>query len=78
MNLMNLKNLKILSLGRNQIRKITGLDKVGASLEQLWISYNQIEKLDGIQGCVRLHTLFISNNKIKNWEEVNRLIQLAS
>ena len=78
MNLSNLKNLKILSLGRNQIRKITGLDEVGATLEQLWISYNQIEKLDGIQGCVRLHTLFISNNKVKNWEEVNRLSQLSS
>jgi len=78
MNLSNLKNLKILSLGRNLIRKITGLDEVGATLEQLWISYNQIEKLDGIQGCVRLHTLFISNNKIKNWEEINRLSQLSS
>ena len=78
MNLSNLKNLKILSLGRNNIRKITGLDEVGATLEQLWISYNLIEKLDGIQSCVRLTTLFISNNKIKNWEEINRLSQLSS
>jgi dynein light chain 1, axonemal len=78
MNLSNLKNLKILSLGRNIIRKITGLDEVGATLEQLWISYNLIEKLDGIQSCVRLHTLFISNNKIKNWEEISRLGQLSS
>lgn len=78
MNLSNLKNLKILSLGRNIIRKITGLDEVGATLEQLWISYNQIEKLDGIQSCIRLHTLFISNNKIKNWDEVSRLSQLSS
>ncbi|OMJ70958.1 hypothetical protein SteCoe_30953 [Stentor coeruleus] len=78
MNLSNLKNLKIISLGRNIIRKITGLDEVGATLEQLWISYNLIEKLDGIQSCVRLNTLFISNNKIKNWEEVSRLSQLSS
>jgi dynein light chain 1 len=78
MNLSNLKNLKILSLGRNIIRKITGLDEVGATLEQLWISYNLIEKLDGIQSCVRLNTLFISNNKIKNWEEISRLNQLGS
>ena len=78
MNLSNLKNLNILSLGRNNIRKITGLDEVGATLEQLWISYNLIEKLDGIQSCVRLTTLFISNNKIKNWEEINRLSQLSS
>lgn len=78
MNLSNLKNLKILSLGRNNIRKITGLDEVGATLEQLWISYNFIEKLDGIQSCIRLTTFFISNNKIKNWEEINRLSQLSS
>lgn len=78
MNLSNLKNLKILSLGRNSIRKITGLDEVGTTLEQLWISYNQIEKLDGIQSCIRLTTLFISNNRIKNWEEINRLSQLSS
>ena len=76
MNLSNLKNLNILSLGRNLIRKITGLDEVGTTLEQLWISYNLIEKLDGIQSCSRLTTLFISNNKIKNWEEINRLSQL--
>ena len=78
MNLSNLKNLKILSLGRNLIRKITGLDEVGATLEELWISYNLIEKLDGIQSCIRLNTLFISNNKIKNWEEIGRLSQLSS
>ncbi|CAG9313384.1 unnamed protein product [Blepharisma stoltei] len=76
MNLSNLRSLEILSIGRNQIRKISGLDEVGGTLKELWISYNMIEKLDGLQNCVRLATLFISNNKIKNWEEINRLNQL--
>ncbi|XP_052828673.1 dynein axonemal light chain 1 isoform X4 [Octopus bimaculoides] len=47
-NLNGLKNLKILSLGRNKIKVLTGLDAVGETLEQLWISYNSIEKLKGI------------------------------
>lgn len=42
-----LKNLKILSLGRNNIRELNGIEAVGETLEQLWISYNQIEKLKG-------------------------------
>ena len=47
--LNKLKNLKILSLARNQIKRIMGLDEVGQTLEQLWLSYNVIEKVDGIQ-----------------------------
>ncbi|CAI9733084.1 Dynein light chain 1, axonemal [Octopus vulgaris] len=47
-NLNGLKNLKILSLGRNKIKVLTGLDAVGETLEQLWISYNLVEKLKGI------------------------------
>ena len=49
------------------------LEDIGLTLEQLWISYNIIEKLDGLQPCVKLHTLFISNNKIKVWDEVAKL-----
>lgn len=72
-----LKNLKILSLGRNNIRKIANLDDVAATLEQLWISYNQIERLDNLAPLQKLHTFFISNNKIKNWEEVAKCSQLS-
>eukprot|EP00386_Alphamonas_edax_P014740 GDKI01045139.1.p1 GENE.GDKI01045139.1~~GDKI01045139.1.p1 ORF type:complete len:194 (-),score=54.56 GDKI01045139.1:292-873(-) len=77
-NLPGLKNLEILSLGRNAIKRISGLDEVGATLKQLWISYNQIEKLDGLQPCVKLEVLFISNNKIKAWEEVEKLANLPN
>lgn len=75
MNLGSLRNLEILSLGRNNIKKISGLDDVGATLKELWISYNLIDKLDGLQSCVRLNTIYISNNRIKNWEEINRLVR---
>uniref|UniRef100_A0A7S1AAG3 Dynein axonemal light chain 1 n=1 Tax=Noctiluca scintillans TaxID=2966 RepID=A0A7S1AAG3_NOCSC len=71
-----LKNLEILSLGRNVIKKIAGLEEVGATLRELWISYNSISTLDGLNPCLKLQTLFISNNKIKDWNELVKLQQL--
>ena len=46
-SLASLNSLRVLSLGRNNIKKIEKLDDIAGSLEELWISYNQIEKLDG-------------------------------
>ena len=40
---LHFDNLEILSLGRNKIRAIRGLDFLGKSLKELWISYNEIE-----------------------------------
>ena len=54
-----------------------GLEDIGQTLEQLWISYNQVEKLDELQPCIKLHTLFLSNNKITKWDEVAKLSQLT-
>ena len=76
-NLPNLRNLEILSLSRNGIKKISGLEEVGQTLRELWLSYNLIEKLDNLQSCQKLQTLYISNNKIKNWEEIDKLKDLA-
>ena len=75
-NLPKLKNLKILSLGRNNIKRIVGMDEIGNSLEQLWISYNQIEKLEGLNPCIKLQILFITNNRIKIWDEISKLAAL--
>ena len=46
---LNLRNLKILSLARNGIKTISKLDELAGSLEQLWLSYNDIEKLTGLE-----------------------------
>jgi dynein light chain 1 len=59
MSPLSLKNLEILSLGRNQIKKISGLEEVGSTLRELWLSYNQISTLDGLAPCVKLQTLYI-------------------
>jgi len=74
--LANLQKLEILSIGRNNIKSILPLDVVANSLQQLWISYNQIEKLTGVTVLKKLRTLYISNNKIKDWVEMERLAEL--
>merc|ERR1711907_490388 len=63
----------ILSVGRNQIKKIEKLDDVADTLEQLWISYNIISSLDGLQGLTNLQSLYMSNNNIKSFSELAKL-----
>jgi len=74
--LPGLKNLKILSIGRNNIRKFEKLDDIAGSLEQLWISYNSIDKLDGLANMRELQILYISNNLIKTFDELYKLKDL--
>ena len=65
-----------MSLGRNNIKRIVGLDEIGQTLEQLWVSYNSIEKLEGLNPCIKLHTFYASNNRIRSWDEVGKMAQL--
>ena len=62
--LPGLMNLKLLSLSSNKIKRIEGLKEVGKTLEELWISFNYIEKLSGLDHCDVLHTLLIGDNRI--------------
>ena len=71
--LTGMSKLKVLSLGRNNIKKIEKLDDVAESLEQLWISYNQITSLDGLASLSKLTTLYCSNNQIKAFSELDKL-----
>jgi len=72
-SLAQLRNLKILSLARNNLKVINKLDDIGGSLEQLWLSYNQIDKLNGLSKLRKLKILYIGNNKISDWKEVSKL-----
>lgn len=74
----NLEHLRILSLARNNIKIISGLEPLGETLEELWISYNLIEKLKGLSALKKLRVLYISNNKVKDWVELLRLNDLPS
>jgi hypothetical protein len=76
--LAGLKNLKILSLSRNNITKIQKLDDVAGTLEELWISYNQIEKLEGLKNLKKLKKLYIGNNRLKRFDELNALVMTCT
>uniref|UniRef100_A0A8C2TTZ4 Dynein axonemal light chain 1 n=1 Tax=Coturnix japonica TaxID=93934 RepID=A0A8C2TTZ4_COTJA len=51
-------------------------EAVGDTLEELWISYNFIEKLRGIRVMKKLKVLYMSNNLVKDWAEFARLAEL--
>ena len=46
-------------------------------MEELWISYNQISSLDGVACCANLTTLYMSNNLLKSWNELDKLSTLG-
>jgi dynein light chain 1 len=73
-----LRNLKILSLSRNNIKNLTGLEVLGETLEQLWISYNQIEKFKAINTLKKLRVFYFAYNQIKDWAEIAKLNELTS
>ena len=74
--LQGLHNLRILSVGRNCIKRLDGIEAIGTSLEQLWVSYNSLEKLVGLDACPHLRVLYASNNRIKDWSEIDLLAKL--
>lgn len=52
------------------------LQDVAGTLEELWISYNQISSLDGLQPCVNLRVLYMANNALKDWSELDKIAGL--
>ncbi len=72
--LPGMKNLKILSLARNNIKRFEKLEDLANTLEEIWVSYNSIEKLDGLTGLRKLRVVFMSNNNIKSFDELLKLV----
>jgi dynein light chain 1 len=53
-------------------------ESLGDTLEELWISYNLIEKLKGIGVLKKLKVLYMSNNLVKEWAEFNKLQEMLN
>ncbi|KAH8410226.1 hypothetical protein KR009_009383 [Drosophila setifemur] len=68
-----MKNLRVLSLARNNLKTINGIEALGETLEELWVSYNIIEKIKPIESMKALKVFYISNNVIKEWAEFMRM-----
>ena len=75
--LAGLDHLEILSAGRNCLKRLDGVEPVAPTLKELWVSYNALEKLAGVERCLELRVLYASNNKIKDWSEIDRLAGMA-
>ena len=58
--------------------QIEKLDDVAETLEELWASYNMITTLDGASTLTNLTTLYLSNNNIKSWSELDKLVRKAA
>ena len=61
--LKGLDVIEVLSLGRNCIKKLEGLDDISATLRELWMSYNLIDKLNGIEKLTNLTVLYMRSVK---------------
>ena len=72
-SLTGLENLKILSVGKNLIKKLDGVADVGEHLEELWCSYNLIEKLTNFEKLTKLRVLYMSNNKVADFKQLEAL-----
>lgn len=47
-------------------------------MEELWISYNLIEKIKGVSALKALKVLYMGNNLVKDWAEFNRLQEIPN
>lgn len=52
-------------------------EAVGDTLEELWISYNFIEKLKGIHVMKKLKILYMSNNLVKDWGKLRAALLVS-
>ncbi|XP_050450839.1 dynein axonemal light chain 1-like isoform X2 [Cataglyphis hispanica] len=76
-----LANCEKLSLSTNMIEKIAGFagfEVLGDTLMEIWISYNYIEKMKGIQAMKNLRVLYMSNNLVREWNEFAKLQELPN
>ncbi|XP_029669623.1 dynein light chain 1, axonemal-like isoform X2 [Formica exsecta] len=64
--------------GRNLIKGFAGFEALGDTLVEIWVSYNYIEKMKGIQAMRNLRVLYMSNNLVREWNEFARLQELPN
>ena len=69
---------QILSLARNNVKRVEKLEEVAGTLEELWLSYNDVSRLDGVLCLQNWRVLYMSNNKIGDVDEIAKLADLPN
>jgi internalin A len=72
-----LKSLKSVHLDNNKLNKMDALGKLPASLQELYLNSNdKIDRIEGLETVVRLNSLCLANNAIKEIEGLGTLLSL--
>ncbi len=66
----------MLSLGRNLLKTLQGIEAAADTLEQLWISYNQVDKLKPLRNLTKLKVLYMAHNYVREWREFEHMMEL--
>jgi dynein light chain 1 len=70
--------VEILAIGRNMLKRLDKIDKAAATLQQLWMSYNNVKSFAPLVACKRLRVLYAGHNNIDKLSEIDRLAQLPN
>jgi dynein light chain 1 len=70
--------VEILAIGRNMLKRLDKIDRAAATLQQLWMSYNNVKSFAPLVGCKRLRVLYAAYNNIDKLSEIDRLGQLPN
>ncbi|CAN1288375.1 Protein phosphatase 1 regulatory inhibitor subunit PPP1R7 homolog [Linum perenne] len=74
-NLCGLKCIKKISLQSNRLTSMQGFEGC-VSLEELYLSHNGIEKMEGLSTLVNLRVLDVSSNKLSSVDDIQNLTKL--
>jgi dynein light chain 1 len=70
--------VEILAIGRNMLKRLDKIDRAAATLQQLWMSYNNVKSFAPLAACKRLRVLYAAYNNIDKLSEIDRLGQLPN
>jgi dynein light chain 1 len=70
--------VEILAIGRNMLKRLDKIDRAAATLQQLWMSYNNVKSFAPLVACKRLRVLYAAYNNIDKLSEIDRLGQLPN
>jgi hypothetical protein len=60
------------------LKRLDKIDKASATLQQVWMSYNNVKSFAPLVACKRLRVLYAAHNLIDKLSEIDRLGQLPN